>query len=122
MKKTYTLIEEETPRTRDPSIPLYAVVQFLDDGTFKILRGNNSLLDLSHIDVCPGSFPVTFVSKADVAGTLFGDIDRADEIDDDEMEYLARKMGDDYVNQLFWSEIKILGENIEKRIHAEAKP
>jgi len=55
------------------------------------------------------SFNITSIHRDDVAA-VFGK--KAQKLSDDEMEWLARKMADDYCNQLFWHQIKYIGERI----------
>ena len=54
------------------------------------------------------SFRITSVSRADVAEVIGNE--RALKLSDEEMETLARKMEDDYVEQLFWNQIRTLLE------------
>jgi hypothetical protein len=58
-------------------------------------------------------FKITSVHRDDVASILG---DKAYTLTDDEMGWLARKMADDYIEQLFWTQIEYLGGRIfEKR-------
>lgn len=50
-----------------------------------------------------GSFPITSVSREDVAEVI-GE-KKAEALSDERMELLARKMADDYIEQLFWDQI-----------------
>lgn len=54
-------------------------------------------------------FKITSVCRADVEEVLGKS---ARKFTDDDMEYLAYKMAGDYVNQLFWTQIQIIGEGI----------
>ena len=38
-----------------------------------------------------------------------------DNLTDSQMKYLARKMGDDYLEQLYWGSLKILAEELWER-------
>ena len=59
-------------------------------------------------------FPITCISKADIINTFKGRPNfekikaRVESLSDSEMEYLASKMADDYCNQLFWSSLEII--------------
>lgn len=55
-----------------------------------------------------GYFPITSVHRNDLQGIGF-DVDR---ISDDDMKRLARKMADDYCEQLFWSSMEIIAGDI----------
>ena len=49
-------------------------------------------------------FSVTSVSRADLEGIGFD----TSNVDDDTMERLASKLGDDYCEQLYWSSLEII--------------
>ena len=53
-------------------------------------------------------FPITSVHRNDLQGIGF-DVDR---ISDDDMKRLARKMADDYCEQLFWSSMETIAGDI----------
>ena len=53
-----------------------------------------------------GYFPITSVHRDDLQGVGF-DVER---ISDDDMKELARKMANDYCEQLFWGSIEIIAE------------
>jgi hypothetical protein len=59
-------------------------------------------------------FPVTSVCKDDLR-VVFEDRPevwaRIEALTDDDMEFLARKMADDYCNQLFWDSARIIFED-----------
>ena len=55
-----------------------------------------------------GYFPITSVHRNDLEGKGF-DVKK---ISDDDMLNLADKMGDDYCEQLFWSSMEIIAEEI----------
>lgn len=55
------------------------------------------------------SFVITSVSRGDLE-TLGYD---TSEVSDEKMEYLAKKMANDYCEQLFWSSLDILAEYLE---------
>ena len=52
-------------------------------------------------------FTITRVCREDLA-EIFGE--KANELSNDEMEWLASKMADDYIEQLYWTQIEILGQ------------
>jgi hypothetical protein len=54
-------------------------------------------------------FVISVLSRADLEALGF-DVSNAD---DDTMQRLADKLGDDYCEQLFWSSLKILAEYFE---------
>jgi len=56
----------------------------------------------------PDLFEVISVSRDDLATCGFDDT----QVSDEEMEQLARKMGDDYVEQLFWLSLKLIAETL----------
>ena len=55
-----------------------------------------------------GYFPITSVHRDDLRGVGF-DVEK---ISDDDMKELARKMADDYCEQLFWSSMEIIAGDI----------
>lgn len=55
-----------------------------------------------------GYFPITSVHRDDLQGVGF-DVEK---ISDDDMKELARKMADDYCEQLFWSSMEIIAGDI----------
>lgn len=52
------------------------------------------------------SFVITSVSRADLEGIGFD----TSKVSDAQMERLAEKMADDYVNQMFWISLEMLAE------------
>lgn len=54
-----------------------------------------------------GSFPITSVTREDLAQKGFD----TREVSDETMERLAAKMADDYIDQLFWISLDILAED-----------
>ena len=84
--------------------------QLLDDlrGYFEskpsLTETEQSLLDRLN----SGYFPITSIHRDDLAGKGFD----ASLISDDTMKYLARKMGDDYCEQLFWSSMEIIASEM----------
>ena len=63
------------------------------------------------------SFVISEVSREDLEEIGFD----TSEVSDETMEYLARKLGDDYCEQLFWTSLKIGAEYLEipKKVHEE---
>lgn len=55
------------------------------------------------------SFVITSVSRGDLEALGYD----TSEVSDEQMEYLARKMADDYCEQLFWTSLDILAECLE---------
>ena len=53
-------------------------------------------------------FVITSVSREDLESAGFD----ASDVDDDTMTELAEEMADDYLEQLFWTSLKILAENL----------
>lgn len=63
------------------------------------------------------SFVITSVSREDLEEIGFD----TSEVSDETMEYLAKKLGNDYCEQLFWSSLEIIAEYLEipKKEHKE---
>ena len=55
------------------------------------------------------SFVITEVSREDLEELGFD----TSEVSDETMEYLAKKLGNDYCEQLFWISLKITAEYME---------
>lgn len=55
------------------------------------------------------SFVITSVSRGDLEALGYD----TSEVSDEKMEYLAKKMANDYCEQLFWSSLDILAEYLE---------
>jgi len=63
-------------------------------------------------------YPITSVAKEDIEQACLNHDDkvpsdvkkRIDELDEGEMEWLAEKLCDDYMEQLFWSSLRIIFE------------
>lgn len=64
-------------------------------------------------------FPITSVCRDDVIGVEFGKGRKwkkiAESLTDSEMEWIARKMADDYCNQLFWDSLRVMVEAVVER-------
>lgn len=54
------------------------------------------------------SFVVTSVSRSDLEGIGFD----TSKVSDAQMERLAEKMAEDYINQMFWISLEILAEDL----------
>ena len=53
-------------------------------------------------------FPITSVCREDIENILkIKDVD----LEDFEMKYIARKMADDYIEQLYWSSLKYIAQD-----------
>lgn len=55
------------------------------------------------------SFVITSVSREDLKALGYD----TSEVSDEKMEYLAKKMANDYCEQLFWTSLDILAECLE---------
>ncbi len=55
------------------------------------------------------SFVISEVSREDLEELGFD----TSEVSDETMEYLAKKLGNDYCEQLFWTSLKITAEYME---------
>ena len=62
------------------------------------------------------NYTIAGISKADVALKLFEDVKKAEFITDDDMDDLTRMMENDYLEQLYWSQVDILGEDIKRNV------
>ena len=61
------------------------------------------------------SFKITSVCKTDLRTTFENEkeiFDKIDSLTNTEMKYLARKMADDYCDQLFWSSLHQIATRI----------
>jgi len=61
-------------------------------------------------------YAIAGISKADVALKLFEDDSKADYITEDDMTDLTDMMQNDYLDQLYWSQVDILGEDIKRNV------
>lgn len=84
--------------------------QLLDD-----LRGYfESKPSLTETEQClldrlnSGYFPITSIHRDDLAGKGFD----TGHVSDEDMKYLARKMADDYCEQLFWPSMEIIASEM----------
>lgn len=84
--------------------------QLLDDlrGYFEskpsLTETEQSLLDRLN----SGYFPITSIHRDDLAGKGFN----TGHVSDEDMKYLARKMADDYCEQLFWPSMEIIASEM----------
>jgi hypothetical protein len=66
-----------------------------------------------------GFFPITSVHRDDIVG-VFRERGRkklsqkAKKLTDAQMEYIARKLADDYCTQLFWDSLEIIAKRVIK--------
>jgi len=96
----------------------YAIIAVNLDGTFgEVVRREATLSALAHLDIDPGYYPVTFISRDDIRGIYQQRPKSPENIEeiisgmtDFDMRELASDMGDDYVNQLYWPSMEILFE------------
>ena len=54
-------------------------------------------------------FPITSVSRDDLEEIGFD----TSNVTDSKMEYLAKKMADDYLEQMYWISLRIIAEYLE---------
>lgn len=58
-------------------------------------------------------YPITSVCREDLLNPWVGfSKKKALKVSDEQMRRIAGKLADDYCNQLFWSSLKIIAENI----------
>lgn len=55
------------------------------------------------------SFEITSVSREDLEALGYN----ASKVSDEKMEYLAKKLADDYCEQLFWTSLDIIADYME---------
>ena len=55
------------------------------------------------------SFVISEVSREDLKEMGFD----ASEVSDATMEHIAKKLGDDYCEQLFWTSLEVIAEHLE---------
>ena len=63
-------------------------------------------------------YAIVGISKADVAGKLLGDSSKGSLITNDDMSDLTDMMQDAYLDNGYWIDLDILGEDIKARIAA----
>lgn len=98
------------------------IVAEVDGGCIKVLKESYSLLDLSKMDIEPGSFPSVFVCRDDIRAAVTGgsvdemeDIDpeldkQIDDLTDDQMRRICEMMQDAYVETGYWDDLKYILE------------
>ena len=62
-----------------------------------------------------GFFPITSVHRLDIKEALKLTDAQVSKITDDMMRHIARKMADDYCEQLFWEHLPIIVEHVAER-------
>jgi hypothetical protein len=67
------------------------------------------------MDCEDGFFPITSVHRLDVKEALRLTDEQVARITDDMMRNIARKMADDYCEQLFWDHLPIIAEYVAER-------
>ena len=81
----------------------------LEDGITEILKKSKNR------DSDQGFFPITSVHRDDVKEALKFTDKKASKITDDMMRRIARKMADDYCEQLFWDSLPIIAGVVLKK-------
>lgn len=77
---------------------------------FELLTVASEPLDSTVEDMLSGeAFPICCLSKADLEEHGFD----TSNVTDNQMRYLARKLGDDYVEQMYWGSLDILAERAD---------
>lgn len=99
-RRTYKLTDEADPRYCDTCEEATARIMVQQQQEPKPMRDMFAPQD--------GAFPITFVSKDDLFERLPQWEEQIRKLTDQEMEYIARKMADDYIEQLFWTQIDII--------------
>ena len=67
------------------------------------------------MDIRDGFFPITSVHRLDIKEALKLNDDQVARITDDMMRKIARKMADDYCEQLFWEQLPIIVGSVAER-------
>jgi hypothetical protein len=67
------------------------------------------------MDCEDGFFPITSVHRLDIQEVLHLRDEQVAKITDDMMREIARKMADDYCEQLFWDHLPIIAEYVAER-------
>ena len=67
------------------------------------------------MDCEDGFFPITSVHRLDIKEALHLTDEQVARIADDMMRDIARKMADDYCEQLFWDHLPIIAEYVAER-------
>ena len=62
-----------------------------------------------------GFFPITSVHRDDIAVAMGLTGAQVSRITDDMMREIARKMAEDYCEQLFWEHLRIIVQHVAKR-------
>ena len=67
------------------------------------------------MDCEDGFFPITSVHRLDIKEALHLTDEQMAKFTDDMMREIARKMADDYCEQLFWDHLPIIAEYVAER-------
>jgi len=67
------------------------------------------------MDCEDGFFPITSVHRLDIQEALHLTDEQVAKITDDMMREIARKMADDYCEQLFWDHLPVIVEFVAER-------
>jgi len=67
------------------------------------------------MDCEDGFFPITSVHRLDIKEALHLSDEQVARLTDDMMRDIARKMADDYCEQLFWDHLPIIAEYVAER-------
>jgi len=67
------------------------------------------------MDCEDGFFPITSVHRLDMKESLHLTDEQAAKITDDMMREIARRMADDYCEQLFWDHLPVIVEFVAER-------
>lgn len=60
-------------------------------------------------------YKITSMCKADMREVFKNqpeNLKKVEQLTDAQMEYIASKMADDYINQLYWSSLEIITDNV----------
>ena len=101
------------------------IVAEVDGGYIKVLKESYSLLDLSKMDIEPGSFPSVFICRDDIRAAVTGGSiddmenigkeldDKIESLTDEQMRRICELMQDAYVENGYWDDLKYIFEEKE---------
>ena len=100
----------------------FAVCEIGHGEIIKVLKESNSLMELSKMDIDPGSFPAVFISRNVIRGALTEGFDpenldedvdeRISRLTDEEMWQIASDLQDAYVDGNYWTDIECICEDL----------
>jgi len=114
----------------------FVVAETNDLGGYTILKQAESLMDLSKMDIDPGSFPAVFVARSDIVCALGGEDgdyeddfegtertvedkiirkernERVSKLTDKEMREIASDLQDAYVDGTYWDDLSNICEDL----------